>query len=134
MMPSPHLATHSFAKCAAHHDQKRRLGDTPGKGMDVTDVLGLTEKSRGYAVQRLNADERTLYRIHSARRSVPLGLIKGKGGKQLTIISESARQSGSISFADTLSGLTIERSGPRGWTWNWPVIGRPTQTRRLRPA
>lgn len=44
---------------------------------------------------------------------------------------ESARHSVSISFADTLSGLTIERSGPRGWTWNWPVIGRPTLTRRL---
>lgn len=40
--------------------------------MDVTSILGLTEKSRGYAVQRLDDDERTLYRIQTAQRSVSI--------------------------------------------------------------
>jgi prophage antirepressor-like protein len=38
--------------------------------MDVTNVLGIGEKSRGYAVARLSDDERTLYQIQKGFRSV----------------------------------------------------------------
>jgi len=38
--------------------------------MDVCKVLSITEKSRGYAVARLQDDERTLYQIQKGSRSV----------------------------------------------------------------
>lgn len=63
-----------------YNDHKIRVVEINGQpwfvAMDVTSILGLTEKSRGYAVQRLDDDERTLYPIQTAQRSV-------------TIISES---------------------------------------------
>lgn len=40
--------------------------------MDVTNVLGITEKSRGYAVARLADDERSLYQIQKGQRSVSI--------------------------------------------------------------
>lgn len=40
--------------------------------MGVTNVLGITEKSRGYAVARLAYDERSLYRIQKGQRSVSI--------------------------------------------------------------
>ncbi|MBT9368315.1 Bro-N domain-containing protein [Rhizobium sp. CSW-27] len=40
--------------------------------MDVTNVLGITEKARGYAVARLADDERSLYQIQKGQRSVSI--------------------------------------------------------------
>lgn len=40
--------------------------------MDVTEILGIADKSRGYVLNRLSADERSLYRIQKGYRSVSI--------------------------------------------------------------